>query len=73
MEITTLIGIILSFVFVIIGIFWGGGELKSFGDPASIMITVGGTMSGLVASYSLKEFLSNPFRPNSATESFMFF
>ena len=60
MEITTLIGVILSFVFVIIGIYWGGGDITAFADPASIMITIGGTVSGLIASFSLKEFMSFP-------------
>lgn len=60
MEITSLIGLILSIVFMLIGIFWGGGALIQFADPSSVVITIGGTLAGVLASYSLSDFMSLP-------------
>lgn len=60
MEITTLIGIVMAFVFTIIGIFWGGGNIMAFVDPSSVMITIGGTLAGVFAAYSLSDFMALP-------------
>jgi len=60
MDISTLLGIVLAFAFLVIGVFWGGGELGSFGDPASIMIVIGGTLASVFTSYTIKDFLTLP-------------
>jgi len=60
MELTTLIGLVIAFACVIIGIFWGGGTLLAFSSASSIMITIGGTLSAVLASYSLSDFFSLP-------------
>lgn len=60
MEITTLLGIIMAFAFLVIGIFWGGGQMGAFIDPSSIVITIGGTLAGVFSSYSLSDFFSLP-------------
>ena len=61
MDIATLVGTIVGFVMVIFGIMWGKGAsvLQNFIDVPSIIITVGGSLSGIMASYSLKDFLGN--------------
>lgn len=60
MDITTILGIVLAFVFLIIGIFWGNGNLGSFADESSIMITIGGTLAGILSSYTISDFLLLP-------------
>lgn len=62
MDIATLIGIVLGFVMVIFGIISSGGVSAitgSFIDIPSIIITIGGSISCLVASYTLSEFINN--------------
>lgn len=57
MDIATLIGIVLGAVMVVFGIISSGGvaALGNFYDLPSIIITVGGSLSGLIGSYTLKE------------------
>lgn len=61
MDIATLIGIIVGAVMVVFGILWGNGvsALQNFVDVPSIIITIGGSLSGLIASYNLKDFLGS--------------
>ncbi len=58
MDIATLIGIIVGAVMVVFGILWGNGvsTLQNFVDVPSIIITIGGSLSGLITSYTLKRF-----------------
>ncbi|MDR1692642.1 MAG: motility protein A [Oscillospiraceae bacterium] len=60
MDITTILGIVLAFVFMIIGIFWGGGALPAFVDESSVMITIGGTLAGILSSYTISDFMQLP-------------
>ncbi|MCL2002684.1 MAG: motility protein A [Oscillospiraceae bacterium] len=60
MEISTLIGIVLAIMFLVIGIYWGGGVIDMYIDPASIMIVIGGTLASVFTSYSIGDFLSLP-------------
>ncbi len=60
MDLATLIGIIGGAVLVFVGIVTGEGgfsALKNFADFVSIVITMGGSMMELLASYSMKDFL----------------
>lgn len=60
MDLATLIGVIGGAVLVFIGIVTGEGgfgALKNFGDFVSVVITIGGSMMELLASYSLQDFL----------------
>ena len=62
MDIATLIGIIVGFGMLIFGIISSGGVsaiTDSFIDPASIIITFGGSLASLLTSYTLKDFISN--------------
>ena len=54
MDIATLIGIIVGAVMVVFGILWGNGvsTLQNFVDVPSIIITIGGSLSGLITSYT---------------------
>ncbi len=58
MDIATLGGIIVGFGMVIFGIIVGGGQLGSFIDPASILITIGGSLCTVLSSNKMKEFLN---------------
>lgn len=58
MDIATLIGLVLGAVMVTFGILSSGGvaALGNFIDIPSIIITFGGSISGLIGSYTIKEF-----------------
>ncbi len=60
MDLATLIGIIGGAILVFVGIVTGEGgfgALKNFADFVSVVITCGGTMTELLASYSMQDFL----------------
>lgn len=60
LDIASLGGMILGMVMVIFGIISSGGVAAitdSFIDPASIVITIGGSVSGLLAANKLQDFL----------------
>ncbi|MGN0319285.1 MAG: motility protein A [Lachnospira sp.] len=64
MDIATLLGIVLGFVMVIFGIITSGSTtLKAitdaFIDVPSIFVTIGGSISGMLASYTFKSFLGH--------------
>ena len=60
MELGLIIGLVAGLAFTLISIFLaGGGEaVISFIDAPSFMITVGGAMSSVIASYPLPKFLA---------------
>ena len=72
MDLTTLIGIVLGFVLIVNGI-----KLENIGnfvDMPSVLIVIGGTLAGIIASYPLsilldipKHFLILLFDPHTET------
>ena len=60
MDLASIIGIVLGAVMVVFGILWGNGvsALQNFVDVPSIIITLGGSLAGLIASNTLKDFLN---------------
>ncbi len=64
MDLATVIGIVGGAVFVFLGIVTGEqgfSALGNFVDPVSVLITIGGSFSGLLTSYSLSDF-TNSFK-----------
>lgn len=59
LNITIIIGWVLAFGLTIFGIM-NGGQIGSFIDVASIFITVGGTLGGLIASFPMSTLVSLP-------------
>ncbi len=57
MDITTVFGIILGAVLIVVSILLSG-DLMNFFDPASIMIVIGGTLAAVIASYPLPTLLN---------------
>ncbi len=53
MDLSTIIGIIAAFVFLILGIIFAGSSVLLFVDPPSMMITIGGSTAALFASNDL--------------------
>ncbi|HOJ49964.1 MAG TPA: motility protein A [Spirochaetota bacterium] len=53
MEITTLGGIIMGFVLIVMGIVAPGGDLLLYWDVASVFITLGGALSGTIVAFPL--------------------
>ncbi len=60
MDIASLAGIILGLVMVVFGIVSGDGPsaLGNFGDVPSVIITIGGSVSGVLASHALPDFIN---------------
>lgn len=56
MDIATIAGLVAGVVFVVISILLKG-SLADFGDPASVMITIGGAFSATLISYPLADFI----------------
>ena len=54
MDITTIVGLIAGFTLIIMGIY-NGGELASFIDTGSLLITVGGTFAATLIAYPLSQ------------------
>lgn len=57
MDLATIAGIAAAFVFLGLGVVFAKGNFALFIDPPSMMITILGSMSGLLASYPLSYFL----------------
>lgn len=60
MDLTTGIGILFGFTFVITAILQGDSGLRQFMDLPSVFITIGGTVAATVASFSLKRLRTLP-------------
>lgn len=60
MDITTILGMVLGLIFMILSILFAGGQITMFISPASIMMTVGGTVAAVVISYNMKELINLP-------------
>lgn len=58
MDLSTIIGLIAGTVFILISIILKG-EIATFVDAASAMITIGGTFSAMLISYPLDKFLNS--------------
>ena len=65
MDLATLLGIIIGFVMVVIGIITSTtnptlkGIMDTFVDIPSIAVTIGGSMAGMLTSYTFKTFLGH--------------
>ena len=61
MDIATIIGLIVGAVMVVFGIVSSGGveALGNFFDVPSIIITIGGSISSLITSYTLKDTINS--------------
>ena len=53
MDLASIVGVGLVFFFLIFGVLLAGSSLLLFVDPASFMITVGGSLGALLTSYPL--------------------
>jgi len=60
MDISTLIGIILAFAFLVVAIYWGGGDIMMYLDPSSVFIVVLGSLAGVFAAYRINDFIKMP-------------
>lgn len=58
LDISTVGGIGLAFILIIVGILIGGGSIGSFIDMPSIMIVIGGTIAATFASYPIPKVMS---------------
>ena len=60
MDIASLAGLLLGVVMFVFGVFTNGGleALGNMVDPASAIITIGGSISGVLASVKLPEFIN---------------
>ena len=65
MDLATLLGIIIGFVMVVIGIITSTtnptlkGIMDTFVDIPSIAVTIGGSLAGMLTSYTFKTFIGH--------------
>lgn len=60
-DIATIVGLVLGLALMIFGMVTGDlgfAALKHFADPASFLITFGGTFGAVMASYSMSDFIA---------------
>lgn len=58
MDIASLVGLILGMVMVVFGILSSGGNIvENFMDLPSVIITIGGSLAGTLASHKLADFI----------------
>ena len=57
MDIASLLGLILGLVMMVFGIISNGASIPGYIDFASVVITVGGSVAGVLASHKLKDFI----------------
>jgi chemotaxis protein MotA len=60
MDISTLLGIILAFLFLVVSVYWGGGDIMDYLDPASFFIVVCGSLASVFSSYTMGDFMKLP-------------
>ena len=58
MDISTVLGLILGFVFMIVSIAMNG-RLGLFIDIPSVMITFGGTLASMLVAYPMNKFMNS--------------
>ncbi len=60
MDIASLIGLVLGAAMIILGIFWGDGisAFPQFIDVSSIIITIGGSLSGVIGANTMDDFVN---------------
>lgn len=57
LDLATIVGFVAGIVFIVVSIL-SKGQLMTFWDAGSVMITVGGAFSALLISYPLKKFIN---------------
>ena len=59
MDIASILGIVLGIVLFVFGVIQGGGNLvRDFWDVPSVIITIGGSLVGVLASHKLPDFIN---------------
>ncbi|MCX7678567.1 MAG: motility protein A [Spirochaetes bacterium] len=53
MDLATIVGVIAGFTFLVLGIIFAGGSILQFIDPASIMITFGGSAAAMFVAFPM--------------------
>lgn len=57
MDIASILGLVICGAMIIFGIFSSGGNIGTFIDVPSVLITIGGSFACTLASYSLQDFI----------------
>ncbi len=58
MDLGIIVGLIAGTVFTIIGILWGGGDMRAFVNAPSVMITLGGALASLFVGHPFSRVLN---------------
>jgi chemotaxis protein MotA len=57
MDLATIAGLIAGTTFLILGVLFAGGNVLQFMDPASVMITIGGSSAAMFVAYPMLKIL----------------
>lgn len=58
MDFATIVGIVAGFACIILSMYASGGEVFTYLDPASALMTIGGSFFALLMNYSFKEMIA---------------
>ncbi len=58
MDIASIVGLVAGFACIILSMYASGGVVTTYLDPASALMTIGGSFFGLMMNYSIKEMLA---------------
>lgn len=57
MDLGTIFGIIAGFVLVVLSIIFARGNLSTYVDPSSVMMTIGGSIAAMLVGHGIRRFL----------------
>jgi chemotaxis protein MotA len=69
MDLATIIGLVAGFACIILSMYASGGEVFTYLDPASALMTIGGSFFALMMNYSIKEMISHLQDPREGHQS----
>ncbi len=60
MDLASIIGLVLGAAMMVLGIFWGDGisAFPQFIDVSSVIITIGGSLSGVIGNNTMEDFVT---------------
>lgn len=59
MDIASLVGFLLAVIFMVVSVVMGGGSFGAFVDPASIIVTIGGSLATVMICFPIRNFVQS--------------
>jgi chemotaxis protein MotA len=59
MDIASAVGLLLAVIFMVVSVVMGGGSFQAFVDPASIIVTFGGSLATVMICFPMRNFVQS--------------